>query len=98
MFVLTEYALEPLQDTKRFTLYRAHKEASTRSALVRTASAAQLSRNSSTWLECEYSLRETLDSAWAVRPVALARHEGHLALVLEDPGGSPLDLILLNRM
>jgi hypothetical protein len=42
-------------------------------------------------LEHEYSLRAELDVAWAARPVALSRYHGHLALVLEDPGGELLD-------
>jgi hypothetical protein len=41
-------------------------------------------------LEHEYSLRDPLDSVWAVRSVALTTHEGRAALVLEDPGGELL--------
>jgi hypothetical protein len=41
-------------------------------------------------LEHEHSLRDELDPAWALRPVALTTLEGRLALVLEDPGGEPL--------
>jgi len=36
-------------------------------------------------------LRSELDPAWAARPLALARHQGRPVLVLEDPGGEPLD-------
>jgi predicted ATPase len=42
-------------------------------------------------LEHEYGLRAELDIAWAARPVALARYRDSLSLVLEDPGGEPLD-------
>src|SRR5499433_762896 len=49
-------------------------------------------------LEHEYSLRAELDPAWAVRPLALARHEGRTMLVLEDPGGEPLDRLLVPHM
>ena len=45
-------------------------------------------------LEHEYSLRGELDSGWAARPVALAREQGRTTLVLEDPGGVPLDRLL----
>ena len=38
-------------------------------------------------LEHELALRPDLDPAWAVRPIALAQHEGRAALVLEDPQG-----------
>jgi PAS domain S-box-containing protein len=45
-------------------------------------------------LEHEYELRAALDTSWAARPVALAPRGGRMALVLEDPGGEPLDRLL----
>jgi PAS domain S-box-containing protein len=45
-------------------------------------------------IEHEYSLRAELDPAWAARPVALATHQGHPVLVLEDPGGEPLERLI----
>src|SRR5205807_8079108 len=45
-------------------------------------------------LEHEYAIRATLDPAWAVRPLALAQHQGRTVLVLEDPGGEPLTRLL----
>ena len=45
-------------------------------------------------LEHEYSLRDELDSEWAARPLALIRREGRPMLILEDPGGEPLDRLL----
>ncbi len=42
----------------------------------------------------EYELRDELDESWAVRPLALIRHQGQTTLVLEDPGGEPLDQLL----
>jgi PAS domain S-box-containing protein len=41
-------------------------------------------------LEHEHSLRDELDPAWAVRPLALRTHDGRTALACEDPGGEPL--------
>ena len=41
-------------------------------------------------LEHEYSLRETLDPAWAVRALELTRRDGRPAMLLEDPGADPL--------
>jgi signal transduction histidine kinase len=38
-------------------------------------------------LEHEYALRDLLDFAGAVRPLALLEEHGHLALMLDDPGG-----------
>ena len=46
-------------------------------------------------LEREYSLRDELDSAWAVRPLELLQHEqGRTVLLFEDPGGEPLAQLL----
>jgi len=45
-------------------------------------------------MEHEHSLRAELDPAWAVRPVELTQHEGQTALILEDPGGEPLDQLV----
>ena len=43
--------------------------------------------------ECE--LKNELDGAWAVRPVdARSAKRGRIMLVLEDPGGEPLDRLL----
>jgi len=43
--------------------------------------------------EHEYGLKDQLDGAWAVRPLELVRDGGRTMLVLEDPGGKPLDML-----
>jgi Protein kinase domain len=45
-------------------------------------------------LEHAYSLGEELDPGWAARPIAIARHWDRTVLVLEDPGGVPLNRLL----
>jgi PAS domain S-box-containing protein len=45
-------------------------------------------------LEHEYALKAELDADWAARPVALTHHNHRRTLVLEDPGGAPLDRLL----
>jgi PAS domain S-box-containing protein len=45
-------------------------------------------------LQHEYALKAELDAHWAARPVALTHHCGRMTLVLEDPGGVPLDRLL----
>jgi len=45
-------------------------------------------------LEHEYALKADLETAWAARPVALSRQNERMALLLEDPGGEPLDRLL----
>jgi PAS domain S-box-containing protein len=42
----------------------------------------------------EFELKDKLDGAWAVRPLALVREGGRTLLVLEDPGGEPLGRLL----
>ena len=42
----------------------------------------------------EYELRGDLDGAWAVRPLEFLREHRRGVLVLEDPGGEPLERIL----
>jgi hypothetical protein len=44
-------------------------------------------------LEHEYVLSAELDRAWTVRPILLTRKDDRTTLVLEDPGGQPLDLL-----
>ncbi|SHG48132.1 AAA family ATPase [Bradyrhizobium erythrophlei] len=46
----------------------------------------------------EYGLKDDLDAAWAARPLELIREGGRTILVLEDPGGEPLDLRLATPM
>src|SRR6202043_21702 len=45
-------------------------------------------------LEHEFALKAELDADWAARPVALTRYDDRMTLVLEDPGGVPLDRLL----
>jgi hypothetical protein len=45
-------------------------------------------------MEHEFSLRAELDSTWAIRPLELTQYKGRTILVLEDPGGEPLDRLL----
>jgi hypothetical protein len=45
-------------------------------------------------LEHEYALKDELEADWSARPIALAHYNGRMTLVLEDPGGTPLDRLL----
>jgi serine/threonine protein kinase len=42
----------------------------------------------------EYALKDELDGAWAVRPLALIRERGRAMLVLDDPASEPLDRLI----
>jgi PAS domain S-box-containing protein len=93
---LSGYALTPLREGPS-TLYRGLGYGLTPILLVAPAgqypSPGLLQR-----LEHEYALRTDLDGDWAARPVELLRREGRLMLVLEDPGGEPLERLLSRPM
>ena len=42
----------------------------------------------------EHGLKDELDAAWAARPIDLVREGSRNALLLEDPGGEPLERLL----
>ncbi len=88
------YVLVPLRDGAEFALYRVQQHGNPSSILVVALAAEQQSPEVIRRLEHEFSLAAELDSAWAVKPLALTRHDGRTILILEDPGGEPLDKIL----
>src|SRR5271169_6602374 len=42
----------------------------------------------------EYGLKDELGGAWAARPLEMVHERGRTLLVLEDPGGEPLERLL----
>src|SRR5467141_1802315 len=88
------FVLEPLREGADFTLYRGRQHGDPSSVLAIAPSTKQPSPQSLRRLEHEYSLAAELDPAWAAKPLALTHHEGRTILVLNDPGGEPLDGIL----
>ena len=92
MTELSGYVFSALRGGE-FTLYRGSGDGLDPILLV--APIGEYSaRESLKRLEHEHDLKAELDADWAVRPVALSRHDGRMALVLEDPGGEPLDQLL----
>src|SRR5246127_3464470 len=87
-------SLVPLREGPDFTLYRGRQHGNPSPILVVALTREQPSPQSLRRLEHEYSLAAELDPAGAAKPLALTRHEGRAILVLKDPGGEPLDLIL----
>jgi len=88
------YVFETLREDADFTLYRGRQHGNPSPVLAIALSAEQPPPHSLRRLEHEYSLAAELDSAWAAKPLALTRHEGRTILLLNDPGGEPLDGIL----
>jgi serine/threonine protein kinase len=91
VFELSRYLLEALRKDEEFILYRGRSQDDTSQVLVRSPVAEYPRPESLKRLEHAYSLKEELDPAWAARPIGLARHRDRIVLVLEDPGGKPLD-------
>jgi hypothetical protein len=95
VIVLSRYSLEPLRNDEEFILYRGWcKEDTSRFLLLLLPIAEYPAPESPKRLEYEYSLREELDSAWAVRPVEIPRRSDRPVLLLDDPGGVPFDHLL----
>src|SRR5260370_32091089 len=94
MTQLSRDVLETLGEDEDFALSRSTLADETTSVLVLATASEQPAPEIITRLEHEYSLRDELDSDWAVRPLTLIRREGRPMLILEDPGGEPLDRLL----
>jgi serine/threonine protein kinase len=95
MIELSGYVFETLREDEEFAFCRGRKDDGELPTILLIAPVSErpvpaiLER-----LEHEYALRAELDSEWAARPLALACREGRSMLVLEDPGGEPLDRLL----
>ena len=90
--------LETIRHDREFILYRGVRQIRTDgslcSVLVLTPASVRPAPETLRRMEHEFSLQAELDPAWAVRPLGLASHQGRSALLLEDPGGEPLDQLL----
>jgi predicted ATPase/signal transduction histidine kinase/GAF domain-containing protein len=89
---------EQLREDGEFVLYRNRYRSSIneplRSTLVVAPVREHTAPRSLSRMEHEYSLRDELDPTWAVRPFALAQQHGRPLLILEDPGGEPLERLV----
>ena len=98
MIDLADCTLEALHQDGACILYRGVRASPTDGGLTRVLVVAPVGEHASPAsvrrLEDEYALRTALEPHWAVVPVALVQHQGQPVLVLEDPGGEPLDGLL----
>ncbi|MBV8967916.1 MAG: serine/threonine-protein kinase PknK, partial [Verrucomicrobia bacterium] len=85
---------DELPKGKEFNLYRGSSREINSQILLLSPATEYPAAETLKRLEHEYSLREELDSAWAARPIAITRHWDRPVLVLENPGGVPLDQLL----
>jgi len=96
---LSSYALEPLRHDDEFALYRGGPgNSGTPFVLLLMPASRRPALESLKKLEHEFSLRGVLDATWAVRPLELSQYKGQRVLVLEDPGGEPLDHLIHGPM
>jgi PAS domain S-box-containing protein len=94
MAELSTYTLESLHNDGGLVLYRGRRDYDPCQILISIPQSRRPAPDLLKRLEREYALRLKLDSAWAVPPVALIRESEQTALVLQDPGGEPLDRML----
>ena len=94
MIDLSRYVLEALRKDEELVLYRGRSKVDGSRVLVLSSVAEYPAPEILKWLEHACSLRGELDPRWAARPIAMARHWDRAILVLDDPGGVPLDRLL----
>ncbi|HTD56800.1 MAG TPA: serine/threonine-protein kinase PknK, partial [Silvibacterium sp.] len=95
---LTSFTFERLWDDGELSLFRGEREAGLGRILLVAPALRQPRPETIAGLRQAYSLAGELDPAWAVRPLELVHHEGQAALVMEDPGGEPLERLLGSPM
>ena len=92
---LSQYRLEPLRKDGEFVLYRglaqAEAETGPRSILALSPIMEHPAPATIKKIEHEFSLKDDLDPAWAIRPIALTQQQSRAMLLFEDPDGEPLD-------
>src|SRR5262245_41738676 len=98
---VADYILEPVRKDEEFLLYRGQNPGrkDTPPVLLLKPVSVQPTLESLKKLEHEYSLRDELNSEWAVRPLALSHDNGEQpTLVFEYPGGETLDRLIAGPM
>ncbi|MBV9877495.1 MAG: AAA family ATPase [Verrucomicrobia bacterium] len=83
-----------MRKDEEFVLYRGQSKDDASEVLVLSPAVEYPTSESLKRLEHEYSLKGELDPAWAARPIGIANQWDREVLVLEDPGGVPLDQLL----
>ncbi|QPF88639.1 AAA family ATPase [Bradyrhizobium commune] len=90
--------LQVLWEDSQYALYRGRRlkqgGTSLESVLIAVPAAEQASPAILDRLVHEYGLKDELDATWAVRPLDLVRQGGRTLLLLDDPGGEPLEQLI----
>jgi PAS domain S-box-containing protein len=91
---LSKYELEALRPDGDLILYRGSSKADQTQLLVLSPVGQFPSPESLKRLDNEFCLNAELDSSWAARPLGVVSHWDRTVLVLQDPGGVPLNKLL----
>jgi serine/threonine protein kinase len=99
---LAQYTLEQVRRDTELVLFRGlrggHEEGSRSSILVQVPVADPPSPATVRSLQEDYALRSELDPAYVVRSLSMVQDHGRPMVILEDPPGTPLDLLLNGAM
>ena len=91
---LTSFTFERLWDDGELVLFRGERVAGLGPVLLVAPALRQPVPETIAGLRQAFSIAGELDPAWAARPLELVHHEGRIALLMEDPGGEPLERLL----
>ena len=94
MIELSRYVFEALRKDAEFILYRGLSEDDASRVLLVAPVEAYPRPESLKLLEHGCSFKDELDGTWAARPIAIVRYWDRQVLVMDDPGGVPLDQLL----
>ena len=92
---LSQYRLKTIRQDGEFILYRCLRQTDSDksppsilalSPLMERPDLATIRK-----IEHEFSFKDELDPAWAIRPIGLTQHQNRTMLLFEDPNGQPLD-------
>jgi hypothetical protein len=99
---LAQYTLEQVRRDAELVLFRGlrsgHEEGSPSSILVQVPVGDPPSPAIVRSLQEDYNLRSELDPAYVVRSLSMVHDRGRPVVILEDPLGTPLDLLLDGAM
>ncbi len=91
---LSAYSFQKLRTDGELALFRAKRPNDGTTVLLMSAVSEHPSPSSVERIKHTYSLRDELDSSWAIRPLELLDPHGIPALLLDDPGGDFVDDVL----
>ena len=96
---LSAYALQPLREDEEFILYRGRPiQADASSVLLLAPALRHPALETVEKINHEYALRGELGTTWAVLPRDLSQYNQNTVLVLNDPGGVPLNHLVQGPM